>query len=158
MNDEQTKILKVMIEAKGHLDLHMLAAEVNLNPNQTMAVVQELAEMGFLGKVGKGYGVTEKGKSFLKAYGPVESGMEFQFTLKAQNIAEFYHIIKQVNAELIEFHVYRGDFENWLKDAAKNQALATDFGAVKAEGLKGEALRAELLKLLNLKFHFEDTA
>ena len=52
----------------------------------------------------------------------------------------------------IEFHLYRGDFENWLKDVCKEPELAHEIGVLKADSLKGEALRAEILKVLNEQY------
>ena len=68
MKEEQIRILKTMNEATNRMDLTMFAQAVNLNPNQAIAEVQELAKEGFLRKVGGGFGLTEKGKNALKAY------------------------------------------------------------------------------------------
>jgi hypothetical protein len=70
----------------------------------------------------------------------------------AKTLQEFYKAIKQVSAGSLEFHLYRGDFELWLKEACKEPELADKIGGVKAAGLKGEELRAELLKVLDAKY------
>ena len=47
----------------------MFAQKVNLNPkSNNSAKSKNLAKEGFLQKVGSGYGITEKGKTALKAY------------------------------------------------------------------------------------------
>ena len=70
-----------MNEATNRMDLNMFAHMVNLNPNQAIAEVQELAKEGFLRKVGGGFGLTQKGKNALKAYTPVLSEMGFNYRL-----------------------------------------------------------------------------
>ena len=68
MNEEHIKILKTMNEATNRMDINMFAQAVNLNPNQAIAEVQELAKEGFLRKVGGGFGLTEKGRNALKMF------------------------------------------------------------------------------------------
>jgi len=127
LKEEQVRVLKTMVEATSRMDINMFAQKVSLTPNQTIHQVQELAKNGFLQKVGGGYGITEKAKAVLKAFTRVteENGFHFyngldqptEFT--AQSINEFYGFIKQVGADSLEFHLYRGDFENWLKMSTK---------------------------------------
>ena len=153
-----------MNEATNRMDLNMFAHMVNLNANQAIAQVQELAKAGFLRKVGSGYGVTEKGKAVLKASTPVSSEMGFHFYtgigeptgFTAQTLEEFYRFIKQVSADSLEFHLYRGDFENWLREVLKDSDLAEAIGNLKTDELKGEDLRKELLKAIDAKYGIEE--
>ena len=160
MKEESFKVLKTMSEATSRMDINMFAKKVNLNPSQTLLQIQELAKEGFLQKVGGGYGITEKGKSALKVFTPVPEEMGFHFylgidqpsDLTSKTLAEFYRAMKQVSVGSLEFHLYKGDFENWLKEACKDPKLADEVGGVKATGLKVEELRAELLKVLEAKY------
>lgn len=160
MKEEHIKILKTMNEATNRMDINMFAQAVNLTPNQTIAQVQELAREGFLRKVGGGFGLMEKGKNALKAYAPVLPEMAFNFYVgmdkplgfSAQSLGEFYREVREVCSDALEFHLYRGDFENWLRDICRDSELAEAFGAVKAEGLKGEDLRRALLKAVDAKY------
>jgi len=164
LKEEQFKVLKALHEATNRMDLIMFAQKVNLNPNQTMLQIQELAKKGFLQKVGGGYGITEKGKAILRAFTPVSKEMGFQFyygineptDFTAQTLGEFYRFINQVRVDSLEFHLYRGDFENWLKEAYKEPELANEIGSIKAAGLKGEELRAELLKVFDAKYGVQE--
>jgi predicted transcriptional regulator len=160
LKDEQIRILKTMNEATNRMDLTMFAQAVNLTPNQAIAQVQELAKEAFLRKVGNGYGLTEKGKNALKMFTSVPVEMVFRFYVdidkplgfNAQSLEEFYRVIKQVCSDALEFHLYRGDFENWLRDVCKDAELADAFGILKAEELKGEDLRKALLKAIDVKY------
>jgi len=164
MNEDQYKILKTMNEATSRMDLNMFAQKVNLTPNQTIQQVQELAKKGYLRKVGNGFGVADKAKAFLKAFEPVPKEMAFHFyngldrptECNAQTLEEFYSAIKQVGAESLEFHLYRSDFENWIKEVYKDPELANEIGKIKAAGLKDDALRKELLKVLDAKYSIQE--
>jgi predicted transcriptional regulator len=163
LKEEQFKVLKTISEATNRMDLNMFAQKVNLTPTQTIQQIQELAKKGFLRKVGGGYGIDDRGKAFLKAFTPVPKEMGFHFyysinqpaDFSAQTLEEFYRFIKQVRVDSIEFHLYRSDFENWLKQTCKEPELANEIGSIKAAGLRGEDLRAELLKVLDAKYDIQ---
>jgi predicted transcriptional regulator len=164
LKEEQFKVLKALSEATSRMDINMFANKVNLDPNQTIQKVQELAKEGFLQKVGSGFGITAKGKAALKAFVPVPEGMGFHFyngvdqptDITAKTLREFHEDIKKVSVDSLEFHIYRGDFENWLKDACKESEFAQEVGVVKDADLKGEELRAELLKVLDAKYGIQE--
>jgi DNA-binding Lrp family transcriptional regulator len=164
LKEEQLRVLKTLIEATSRMDLNMFAQKVNLTPDETIRLIQELAKDGFLQKVGGGYGVTKKGKATLKVFMPVpkDTGFHFYYGIDqssdftAESLEQFYRLIKQISAESLEFHLYRGDFENWLKEACKDPELASAFEGVKAADLKGDELRKELLKVLDAKCGIEE--
>jgi hypothetical protein len=157
---EQYKILKIMTESTSKIDIHTLSEAVGLTPNETINQVQALADQGFMAKVGHGYGVTEKAKNHLKAYNqvPAENAFVFynnldqQTGFNARSIIEFYGAVGQANAESLEFHLYRGDFENWLRDCIKDDDLALEFEKVGLAEFRGEALRVEILKIIDAKY------
>jgi predicted transcriptional regulator len=160
LKEEQLKILKTMSEATNRMDLTMFAQAVNLTPNQTITDVQELAREGFLRKVGGGFGLTEKGKNALKISTTVGAEVAFHFYVDvdkplgftAQSLEEFYRTIKQIPSDAIEFHLYRGDFENWLRQAVGDDGLADTVSSLKAEQLHGEDLRKALLNAFDAKY------
>ena len=160
MKDQRIRILKTMNEATNRMDLNMFAEAVNLSPNQTIAEVQDLAKEGFLRKVGGGYGLTIKGKNALKTVTIVPDGFEFNFYVgidkplgfSAQSMEEFYRLTRQVTVDSLEFHLYRGDFENWLTDVCKDPELSESIGNLKLEGLKGEDLRKAILRTIDDKY------
>jgi predicted transcriptional regulator len=160
LKEEQIRILKTMNEATNRMDLTMFAQAVNLNPNQAIAEVQELAKEGFLRKVGGGYGLNEKGKNAIKAYLSVSAELGFNFYVdvdkplgfSALSLDEFYRTIKQVCSDSLEFHLYRGDFEKWLQEVCKDEDLAKAFRTLEAEELKREDLRKALLQAIDAKY------
>lgn len=163
MDEEALTVLRELSKLSNRMDLNSFSNQVNLTPNETIFQIQQLAKEGFLQKVGNGYGITEKGKNALKVLTPVPEELGFQFYysldrpagLFIDTLEDFYIVIKQVNVESLEFHLYRGDFENWLKDGFKDPQLASEFGTVRTFGVKGEELRSELLKVLDENYFIQ---
>jgi Mn-dependent DtxR family transcriptional regulator len=161
--EERLKVLKVMSEVTGRLDLNEFARMVGLSPNQTIEQMQELLKADFVRKVGGGYGITEKGRAILKAFAPVPAGMEFHFyvaighptSFAAKSLGDFYEIVKQVGLDSLEFHLYRGDFENWIRTALDDSAFAAELENMKSAKLTGETLRREILKVAEARYGFE---
>jgi len=164
LKDEQVRVLKTFNEATSRMDLNAFAEKVNLTANQTIHQIQELAKEGFLQRVGAGYSITQKGKTALKAFASVAKEQDFHFyfgldqpsEFKADSLEQFYCAIKQIGVGSLEFHLYRGDFQNWLRDVFKEPDVTDEFERVKASELKGEDLRAEILKILNEKYGIEE--
>jgi DNA-binding Lrp family transcriptional regulator len=162
MEEQQLKVLKVMNEVTSRLDLNAFAQMVGLNPTQTIEHVKELVNAGLVRKVGGGYGITEKGKAALKAVAPVPKDMAFHFYtgigqptgFSAESLKELYEIIKRVAVGSVEFHLYRGDFENWIKGVFKDEALADELAKLKSAELKGEMLRKEIVTSIAAKYGF----
>ncbi len=163
LNEEQLKTLRFMSEVTGRMDMNQFARIVGLTPSQTMEQVQELVKSGFVKKVGSGYGITEKGKNALKAITAVAAIMEFHFYngigqptgLSAASIKNFYELIKKVDTSSLEFHLYRGDFENWLRTAVNDATFADELADMKKSDLKGEKLRKELAKAAETRYSIE---
>ncbi|MFN3621717.1 MAG: hypothetical protein ACK4TI_02405, partial [Nitrososphaerales archaeon] len=51
-----------------------------------------------------------------------------------------------VDIKSLEFHLYRRDFERWIRDVIQAPLLAEEFAAVRKRMLCGEEMRAALLK------------
>jgi predicted transcriptional regulator len=160
--EEQLKVLKVMNEVTSRIDMNTFARMVGLNPHQTIERVQELVNAGLVRKADSGYGITEKGKAILQAFTPVPKDAAFHFYtaigqptgFSAESLKDFYEIVKRVAVESLEFHLYREDFENWIKTVFKDAALADELANMKNSQLKGKDLRKEILKAIAAKFGF----
>jgi DNA-binding Lrp family transcriptional regulator len=160
--EEQLKVLKVMSEVTSRIDMNTFAQMVGLNPSQTIERMQDLVNAGLIRKVGGGYGITEKGKAILKAITPVPKDTAFHFYtgvgqptgFSAESLKDFYEIVKRVAAESLDFHLYRGDFENWIKNALKEVTLADELDSLKSEVLEGEELRQKILKAIAAIYGF----
>jgi DNA-binding Lrp family transcriptional regulator len=160
--EEQLKVLKVMSEVTSRIEMNTFAQMVGLNPSQTIERMQDLVNAGLIKKTGGGYGITEKGRAILKAITPVPKDTAFHFYtgvgqptgFSAESLKDFYEIVKRVAAESLDFHLYRGDFENWIKNALKEVTLADELDSLKSEVLKGEELRQKILKAIAAIYGF----
>jgi DNA-binding Lrp family transcriptional regulator len=160
--EEQLKVLKVMNEITSRIDLNAFAQMVGLNPNQTIEQVKGLADAGLVKKINGGYGITEKGKAALKAIAllPKEEAFHFYTDIgqptgfSAESLKELYEIIKRVAVASVEFHLYRGDFENWIKAVFKDEALAEELASLKSADVKGEELRQKVITVIAAKYGF----
>lgn len=160
MNEQQFKVLKIMAEVTSHMDMTEFAQKVCLTPSETIEQVHELAKVGLVSRVGGGYGITEKGKAALRAVVAVPVNMAFCFYLGmdqptcflAKSIKEFYELVKIVDITSLEFHLYRGDFENWVRTAVKDSVFADELGCVKDSQVKGEQLREAIEKAAEMRF------
>lgn len=162
--EERLRVLKVMSEATSRMNLNEFAGMVGLNPSQIVEHMQELVRVGLLRKVDAGYGMTEKGRVALRAFAPVSKDMEFYFYigiaqstgLLAKTIKDFYELVQQVEVASLEFHLYRGDFENWIRTACDDAAFADELANMKKAQLKGEELRKEIIKAAVARYAFEE--
>lgn len=160
MKDTQLRILKAMNQATSRMDLNVFAQSVGLTPNDVMAMFGQLETEGFLRKVGTGYSLTEKGRNALKITAQVPEGKEFNFYVgegkplgfSAHSLEEFYKLIKIVTSDSLEFHLYRRDFENWIRTVIGDRQLPLDISGVRGADLKGEDLRKGLLRAIDLRY------
>jgi hypothetical protein len=76
--------------------------------------------------------------------------------LQAKTIKDFYEIVQQVDVACLEFHFYRGDFENWIRTACDDAAFADELANMKKAQLKGEDLRKEITKAAEARYGFEE--
>ena len=162
MIEEKLKVLKVMSEITSRIDLKTFAQMVGLNTDQTVERLHDLANSGFIKKIGGGYGITKKGQTILKAIKPVSEDTAFYFytgfeqptEFSAKSLKDFYEIVKRVDIRALDFHLYRGDFEKWIEIALKDAILANELTNLKKSSFKGEALRSNILKAIATEYGF----
>jgi predicted transcriptional regulator len=164
LKETQLKVLKGMSEATSRMDLAMFSQAVNLTQDEIMDVFQQLSNEGFLRKVGTGFSLTEKGKNATKIAIQVPEGKEFNFYVgegkplgfSAHSLEEFYRLVKQVTSDSLEFHLYRQDFENWIRDIIGDRQLPLDISGVRGAELKGEDIRRGILKAMDERYGIGD--
>ena len=163
MKTECLRVLKVMSEVTHRMDLNEFARLAELNADEAFQCIQDLTKTGHLKKTGGGYGITEKGKAVLKAQLPVADGLEFRFYMEieqptgavARSLREFYETVKAIDAASLEFHVYRGDFKNWVQAVLKDEALASEFEDARQSELRGESLRKRIAWVIEKHYDAE---
>lgn len=68
----------------------------------------------------------------------------------ARNLTDFLGIINTIDITSLQFHLGRGDFENWVKMLGDN-TLAKQLSSLKDKKLRGEELRTELVDTVKLR-------
>ena len=152
-----------MTEVTGRVDMNAFSQKIGLKPNETIEQIQELAKTGFVSKTGSGYGITEKGKHALKAYEPVPLDNHFIFYTgvsqplgaSAGSLKQFYDVAKTVDAASLEFHVGRGDVENWIRTTINDAAFADMIASIKETAMKDEDLRKAILSIMESRYSLQ---
>ena len=62
----------------------------------------------------------------------------------AISLGDFVRKIKEVDTKSIEFHLSRGDFENWFTQTLEDKELAKEIRNLQKQNLTGESLRQKL--------------
>ena len=68
----------------------------------------------------------------------------------ARNLTDFLGIINTIDIASLQFHLGRGDFENWVKMLGDN-TLAKQLSSLKEKKLRGEDLRTELAETVKAR-------
>jgi DNA-binding Lrp family transcriptional regulator len=161
--DEEFRVLKAMNEIKGRLDIGEFAQLVGLSTESVREEIQALHKSGHVKSSGGGASITEKGRAVLKAQAVVPVGSEFNFYVSfgqaagrsARSLKEFYEVAKTVDVASLEFHLYRGDFRNWVEAVPKDNALALELKKLEQAGKRGESLREAILESFEKYFGVE---
>lgn len=61
----------------------------------------------------------------------------------ARNLTDFLGIVSTIDITSLQFHLGRGDFENWIKMLGDN-TLAKQIAGLQSKKLRGEELRTQL--------------
>ncbi len=62
----------------------------------------------------------------------------------ARNLPDFLGVLNTIDVTSLQFHLGRGDFENWLKMLG-DDTLAKQISALRERKLRGEDLRIQLV-------------
>jgi len=162
MIDEHFKILKFMSEMTTKTDTNSFAQKMGMTSAQLVHHMQDLVKQGYLKRVKEGFAMTEKGKKALRAGKTMPENMNFHFylavgepiNLHAASVMEFHDQVLKVNPVSLEFHVYRGDFENWFQNAIGDAAFASEISKLRKKNLQGEELRKALTRAIETEFSF----
>jgi hypothetical protein len=60
---------------------------------------------------------------------------------KAHSLKEFEHELFKVDLNSLEFHLFREDFEKWIRFSLKEEALAKKVEALRKQKVTGKLLR-----------------
>lgn len=160
-------VLESLLLSDNSVKPAQIATETGNQLNSTMMHLIWLVRVGYAVAPEKGqYRITDKGK---KALGIPEINREVAMSILAQSqkekafhfyadvekplslyaygIKDFIEKIPKVPAQSLEFHLNRGDFENWF-NCIGDIELATKLALLKEKKLVGEHLRKVLQEVV----------
>lgn len=136
--------------------LKLLEKEKLLNKVQENPLAYELS---ILGLVAIGI-LPEKAKNIVL---PVSAEKCFLFCtgvgpdkftkISACSLSDLGEKVRKVDVRSLEFHIPRGDIENWAKDVLGDLELAEEIGRVGRLKLSGEMLRLRILKVIDSRIN-----
>lgn len=158
---EKFQVLKLMDELKGRVTTRKFAEAAGLSVDQMLSCVNEIVKTGLIKKDNQRYSITQEGKTALKELASLPEGKEFNFYKgidrptgqSARSLKGFRDVLKEVDAEALEFHIYRGDFENWITAVFDDSALVNGVVKLKKAKLTGERLRNGILGLTDARYN-----
>jgi DNA-binding PadR family transcriptional regulator len=141
-------------------DMEEFLHVVGLSLDELVETLKELAKNGFVKKTGKGYAITDKGRTAFTVLAALPEDQVFHFYLgldrpagvSARSIKGFFDVVGTVAVESLDFHLERADFEKWFESAVKDDVIASELAAHRQDGFKGEALRTQILLALQARF------
>jgi predicted transcriptional regulator len=158
LNEKPLKAMDIAKEAKREyqpVNMHLLG----------------LIKMGYVNLPEKGlYALTEKGKRALGipeitkekaasiiAYAPHDKAFNFYSTvgkplsIHAHSLRDFANKLDRADIVSVEFHMKRGDFENWFRGLG-DEELAKKTALLKKKNLVGEDLRKQLHEISEQRY------
>jgi hypothetical protein len=159
--EERLKILRLISELTGRVGLKEFAKRTGMSRERIIGYVRGLVRAGYVNKVGRGYSISTEGKVALKALSTIPEGTEFHFYAgadqpagsSAKSFGEFCDLVKKVDVKALEFHVSRGDFENWIKGVFNDVQLSQEIAKLKESKLTGEDLRKEIVSITAARYN-----
>jgi hypothetical protein len=153
-------VLDAMSAVTQSTDMDNFMQLTGLPSSEVLKTLKELSRDEFVTRTKHGYAIAEKGLLALAALRQLPDDKAFYFYLgvdqpagaSARNLREFYTVVETVAAESLDFHSERGDFENWVRTSVKDDVFAGNLAGLLKEGLKGEALRKQVLLGLLARF------
>lgn len=170
---QRTKILRALQELAQPSSLKDIEAKAGLMRTQILGLLRGLIKAGYAQEVGKPakYLITEKGKELtrklavskdaaVRILSHVAPHKAFHFYVAighytgqaAKSLAEFCDLLETIDIRSIEFHISRGDFENWLKEVLSDVFLSAKIAEIKKLGLKGEELRKKIYETVKARY------
>ncbi|MFH0897711.1 MAG: sugar phosphate nucleotidyltransferase [Candidatus Bathyarchaeota archaeon] len=72
----------------------------------------------------------------------------------ASTIIDLITTLQTVPIESVEFHLYRRDFERWIRDVFQANMLTEEISVLRKEDLRGEELRRRLVKTIKSWYEY----
>lgn len=162
----QKKVLKTLWNARKPLKIHEIVEETSSGFSSLMTNLQRLVKMGYVSTPKRGfYAITERGRETIgiskvdnkraaEILGSVSLERAFHFYkgineylgVYASSLNDFCRKIQVVDLSSIEFHLFRQDFESWVREELGDADLANTISLIRTMDVSGENLRKRLFE------------
>jgi hypothetical protein len=137
-----------------------------------MSHLQALVKAGHVSTPRRGvYEITDRGQErigvnnaevrhALAILSPVSSEKAFRFYrgmdkylgIYATSLSDFCEKIRAIDLSSIRFHLFREDFESWIREELGDSELANSIGSIRSMDLSGEPLRQRLQETVESRY------
>ncbi len=162
----QNKVLETLWKAGKPLKPQEIVETTGLGFSSLITHLQSLVKAGYVSTPKRGFyaitadgkekiGITEADRKRASAIlRPVSLEKAFRFYrgiseylgVYASSLDDFRKKIQVIDLSSIEFHLFRKDFESWIKNGLGDSELANNIGLIRTMDLSGEGLRQRLYK------------
>lgn len=160
----QNKVLETLWEAGRPLKPHEIAETTGLGFSALITQLQSLVKAGYVSTPKRGfYAITADGRekigtteaerkraSAILSPVPMEKAFRFyrgvseNLGVYASSLDDFRKKIQAVDLSSIEFHLFRKDFESWIRDGLGDSELANRISMIRTMDLSSEDFRQKL--------------
>lgn len=157
-------ILVTLWKAGKPLTPKEIATKTGLRFSSSMTHLQTLVKAGHVSTPKRGfYEITDRGQErigvnkveirhALAILSPVSSekafrfykGMDSYLGIDATSLSDFCEKIRAIDLSSIRFHLFRKDFESWIREELGDPELANSIGSIRTMDISGEPLRRRL--------------
>jgi len=165
MNSERLRIVQALSEFDAPVDVDELVARSGLSRGKVLGNLPRLCIDGFVVKSGRLYALTKRGRAVIGELEPVPENNGFHFYLEedkytgltAHSLKDFYEVMRKVDLKSLEFHIQRGDFENWIREVLRDEELAGEIAELRNTAISGDVLRDKLCESVGRNYRMLKT-
>lgn len=170
MSGVKLEILKILWQFNRPVHLKEISKRINLEAHSVNMHLLNLKRKGYVRALGDGlYTLTDLGKEFLgfprideKLARKILSKVPFEFAfhfyvgenkplnMSSDSLIELRDRIREIDVRSLEFHLFRGDFENWVSFLGDIE-LAKRLEIIRKSGLSGENLREKVYECIKVR-------
>ncbi|MCX8170511.1 MAG: DUF5752 family protein [Candidatus Bathyarchaeota archaeon] len=170
ISEIKMRILRILWQFNRPAYLREISGELNLKTRSVNMHLLGLRRKGYVEALGNGlYALTDLGKELLGfpridenlarrilSKVPFESAFHFYFgensplNISSDNLIDLCDKIREIDIRSLEFHLFRGDFENWISFLGDIE-LAKRLELIRKSNLSGGNLREKVYECIKVR-------
>lgn len=166
MSKSKKEILSLLWEAENPISVKEVTQKIGLKGRSANMHLQGLRRLGHVSRSADGYSITDSGREAIgfpkidkrfakKVLSTIPAERAFHFYrgidrptgVLSDSLVDLCEKIKTLDIEPIQFHLSRGDLENWISSLGDIE-LARRLRMIRDKRLGGQALRERIYKTI----------